>query len=402
MILGARLAQLPAIHAALARGCRVVAVDPTPDAPGLALAHARYSRDLADVPALISIARRHAIDGVFTLAADYPMRALGCIRAALGLPGPSEAAIARATNKRLMRDALTAAGVPCPRYWHAASLGQALQAFDAAHADVVVKPTLSHGGRGVTRVAAGSEAETLRRAFERALRETRADGVVIEDFVDGPECSVESITVGRRTQVIAVTEKLTSGPPYFVEMGHQQPARYSAKVRVELEDVAKRCQQALEVEDAAGHTEIRLSAQGPVVMETAARLGGGFITSHLVPASTGVDMVGACLAVALGEAPDFAPARAPAPCAIRFIAAAPGVVDAVEGLEELRAHAEVTDVQLYVRPGDRVGALVDATARCGHVICAGRSTAEAIEHAEAAAARVRIHTLSAGSPSVAP
>jgi biotin carboxylase len=254
MVLGARRAHLPAIQAALERGHRVVAVDPDPNAPGLRMADASYSHDLADVPALLSIAHRHVVDGVFTFAADYPMPALGVISNALGLPGPARAAIACATNKRLMRDALVAAGVPCPRYWHAMSLASAVRAFEQAGGDVIVKPDLSHGGRGVTRVPARSAPVVLERAFERARRETRGEGVMIEDFVDGPECSVESITVGRHTRVIALTEKLTTGAPYFVEMGHQQPCRYSDEVRAHLEQVAVGCQQALGIEDAGGHT----------------------------------------------------------------------------------------------------------------------------------------------------
>jgi biotin carboxylase len=130
------------------------------------------------------------------------------------------------------------------------------------------------------------------------------------------------------------------------------------------------------------------------VIESAARLGGGFITSRLVPASTGIDLVGACIDVALGEAPDLALKRAPTPCAIRFLAASPGIVDGVDGLDELREHDGVNEVDIYVRPGDKVCELVDATSRCGHVICTGRTTAEAISRAEAAAACVRIRTLS--------
>jgi biotin carboxylase len=359
------------------------------------MAHARYVYDLADVPALISIAREQAIDGVFTMAADYPMPALSCVRSELGLPGPSQAAVGKATNKRLMRDALSAAGVPCPRYWHAASLAQALRAFEDSGGDVVVKPALSHGGRGVTRVAARSGQEILRRAYERALRETRADGVMIEEYIDGPECSVESLVVGQRAHVVAVTEKLTAGPPYFVEMGHQQPSRYPERMRTLLEDVAVQSQHALGVEDAGGHTEIRLGTEGPVVMETAARLGGGFITSHLTPASTGVDLVGACIDVALGITPDLTPRQPPTPCAIRFIAAPPGIVVGVQGLNGVHRCPGVTEAEVYVAAGNYVGDLVDATARCGHVICKGQSTAEAVQRADAAAARLHILTVPA-------
>jgi biotin carboxylase len=131
------------------------------------------------------------------------------------------------------------------------------------------------------------------------------------------------------------------------------------------------------------------------VMETAARLGGGFITSHLTPASTGVDLVGACIDIALGDTPDLTPKQPPSPCAIRFIAAPPGIVAGVEGLKGVRRCPGVTEAEIYVAAGDRVGELVDATARCGHVICTGQSTAEAVQRAVAAAGQLHIRIVPA-------
>ncbi len=392
MVLGARRAQLPAIQTALAMGLRVVAVDPDPAAPGLALATLAGVYDLADLGAILKLARAEEIDGIMTLAADYPMPTLAAVCAEMCLPGPRPQVVDAATNKRLMRLALRAAGVPCPLSHHASNLEEARKAVAKLATDTILKPAASQGGRGITRVAAGSAPEVVDWAYLRALKETRADGVMVEQFIEGPEFSVESLTHGGQTHVIAVTDKLTSGAPYYVELGHSQPSRWTDAQVESLRRAARSAISALGIDQAAGHTELRLTAQGPVIMEVAARLGGGFINSHLVPLSTGIDLVGACIQVALGDPPDLTPKRPSGAAAIRFLSATPGLVSSIERLGELSEQEGLVEADVYVRPGDLVPELVDAGGRVGHVICRGRDPDHALALAERAMDRIHVLT----------
>ena len=392
MILGARRAQLAAIRTGLKLGLKIVAIDPDPTAPGLELATIGLVYDLADQDAILAEARKHEIDGIMTMAADYPMPTIGHVCAALDLPGPHPDAVARATNKRLMRIALSAAGVRCPRFFHVDSLAQARQAVSDLGAPVVFKPAMSQGGRGVTRIPAGCSDAGIERAFLRALRETRKDDVLVEEFVDGPEFSIETLTHAGTTKVVAVTDKLTSGAPYFVELGHNQPSRWSTDQVELLCDTAIQAVTALGIDRAAGHTEIRLGSSGPVVMEVAARLGGGFITSHLVPFSTGVDLVAAAIRLAMGAAPDLLPRKEGRAAAVRFLSAPSGVVTRVEGLDAARRMEGVEEIEIYVQPNDYLGPLMDASGRAGHVICRAQEPERAILLAERAMRSIRILT----------
>lgn len=392
LVLGARRAQIPAIQSARDMGLRVIAIDPDPDAPGLALASAAYVLDLAELDTILAVARENRIDGVMTLAADYPMPVLAQVCASLCLPGPSPEAVARATNKRLMRLSLQAAGVPCPHFFHVTNVAQAMCAITELTGDAIFKPAMSQGGRGVTKVKAGSSRDLIEMAFKRAMQETRADGVMVEAFVDGPEFSVESLSYNGTTQVIAVTDKLTSGSPYFVELGHNQPSRWLPDQVELLRHTAIETIAALGIDQAPGHTEIRLGRNGPVVMETASRLGGGFITSRLLPISTGIDLVAASIRVALGETPDLVPKSQPRAAAIRFVCAEPGVLSSVAGVEESRQGVGVEEVELYHGPGDRIPVLVDATGRVGHVICSADNAIDAVVCAETAMRHIRIDT----------
>jgi biotin carboxylase len=127
-------------------------------------------------------------------------------------------------------------------------------------------------------------------------------------------------------------------------------------------------------------------------MEAAARLGGGFIASHLVPLSTGIDLVAATIRVAFGESPDLAqkwPGRA---AAIRFLSASPGRVARIDGLDTLRDLEGLEEAEVYVLPGETIGELVDASGRPGHVMCSAPDADQAIALAEAAQRHICIHT----------
>jgi biotin carboxylase len=243
----------------------------------------------------------------------------------------------------------------------------------------------------VTRVGANATGRAITAGFDAALAATREDAVLVEEFVVGPEFSVEAITWRGMTRVVAVTDKLTSGAPHFVELGHSQPSRFGQADLDALRSTAIAAVAALGIDDAASHTEIRLGAAGPRIMESAARLGGGFINSHLVPASCGVDIVRAAIAVALGREPDLEP-RALQGSAIRFLTAPPGRIESVDGLDVARSMPGVMEAVSYVSRGDEFGALRDASGRLGHVIARGATASEAVRRAESALAALHVRT----------
>lgn len=389
MVLGARRAQLAAIDCALTLGLEVLAVDPDPYAPGLARSHYPYVADLADEAHLVDLARRHRISGVMTLAAEYPMPALGRICSELSLCGPSPEAVLKATNKRCMRAAFLEAGVLSPRSLAANNSGQAADALAAIATDCLFKPVMSHGGRGITRVPADAPRSFIESAFARAVHETRAEGILVEEFVEGPEFSVEALTWRGQTQVIALTDKSTSGAPYCVELGHSQPSTWPEAQIALLRDAAVNAVTSLGLDNTASHTELKLTKAGACIIEVAARLGGGFIGSHLVPLSCGFDMVRASVEMALGHAPEVVVQRRQG-AAIRFLQAQPGIVTAVSGVEAVAERPGIVWANVYVQPGERVLPLLDARARVGHVIAVGCDVHAAITLADEAQRQISI------------
>jgi biotin carboxylase len=192
--------------------------------------------------------------------------------------------------------------------------------------------------------------------------------------------------------VLAVTDKQTTGAPHFVETGHCQPTRQPAQARRAIEGAAVRGVRALGIDWAAAHAEVKLSPAGPFLMEIGARLGGDFITTELVPRSTGVDMVEGAINLALGHVPDLAPRHEPRAAAIRYCRHRPGRVSAIEGVDKARGMPGVKIVEVYFHVGQVVGEVTSSLARAGHVIVEGPSADQAVANAEAARDAIVIRT----------
>lgn len=396
LVLGAGRLQVPAIEVGRSLGLRVVAADGDPGAVGLAMADRARVVQIADPSACLAVAREERIDGVLHICSEVAMPALGLINGEMGLCGPDAATVARATNKALMRRAFERGGAPSPRSIAADTAEAAVAAAAEIAGPVILKPSRNSGSRGVTQLPAGSSAATVAEAFRVAMDQSRDPSVVVEQFVEGPEFSVEALAWNGRIEILAVTDKITTGTPHFVEMGHTQPTRFvggQAKVR----EAAIRGIRALGLDGCAAHAEVKLAEDGPYLMEIGARLGGDFITTELVPRSTGIGMVAAAIRLALGEEPDLTPVHAPQGAAIRYLAPPPGVVTAIAGVDVALAMPGVRKVEVYVTDGERVGAVDSSLARAGHVIAEGVTAADAAEHAERAAARVVIGTRAWGS-----
>jgi biotin carboxylase len=287
-----------------------------------------------------------------------------------------------------MREAFSRAGAPAPVAVRVASAEDLRAAAARLGFPVIVKPVDGVGSKGVTRVDVASD---LERAWERGIAVTRVGVLVCEEFVEGPEVSVEGLTWGGQTRFVAITDKITSGAPFFVETGHTEVSRLPRVAQERILDAAARGVAALGIDRAASHTEIKLGPSGPRIMEIGARLGGDRITSDLVPIATGVDLFAATIQVALGEEPDVRPRRQ-AGAAIRYFLPEPGIVTAIEGAEASRAVEGVVDWVLDVGVGGTVPPLENSLTRVGHVVTRGATPDEAAERAERARALLQIAT----------
>ena len=123
---------------------------------------------------------------------------------------------------------------------------------------------------------------------------------IIEEYIEGKEYSIESISQNGEHTILAITEKITSGSPYFVELEHHQPADLTKELKNQMEATVKKGLDALEIRNGASHSEIKINEKGIYLIEIGGRMGGDFIGSHLVQLSTGYDYLKNIINVALG------------------------------------------------------------------------------------------------------
>jgi biotin carboxylase len=261
-----------------------------------------------------------------------------------------------------------------------------LDVFAAGHGyPFIVKPADGTASLGVFRVAAPADADRVWAEVER-LRGTRTDRIstlfvlqdfLMEEYVDGPEFSVESFSFAGRHVVVAITEKFVD-PHHFAELGHAVPARLEAAVAEEVRERVRGFLDLIGIRDGVCHTEVRIGVRGPAIIESHNRIAGDAITD-LVNGAYGIDLVAYALGWPFGLVPELpGTPEARAGASTRFLVGDPGRVESVDGVEEALRCEDVLAVRLSVKPGDVVRPLRDNWDRLGLVAVTGPDATAAI------------------------
>ncbi|MGG7575232.1 ATP-grasp domain-containing protein [Streptomyces sirii] len=325
-------------------------------------------------------------DGVIT-SCDYYLPTTARIAARLGLPGPAPAAVESACRKDATRRALADAGLPGPRFAVCADRSEAADAAREIGYPLVLKPVDLCGGMFVRRV---DDEAGLARAYQaladfpvNARGQRRAPVVLLEELLHGPEVSVETVSFDGTTRVVGVTDKSVGGAPAFIETGHMYPAALSPADAEAAAETAGRALAALGLDAVVAHTEIKLTADGPRVVEVNPRPAGNRIT-ELVRHVAGIDLAAAGVEVALGREPDLRPrATGLRSAAIGFLVPdTAGVLASVGGADEVRGADGLLELQL-AEPGRVVRAAGSNNEYLGHVMAGDARGPGARERVEA-------------------
>ncbi|MFH8803330.1 ATP-grasp domain-containing protein [Streptomyces sp. NPDC017936] len=270
--------------------------------------------DTNDAETLIAEAERlHAalgFDGVLT-SCDYYLPTAARIAGALGLPGPDPEAVHHACRKDATRRLLAGAGLPGPRFAVHEEWSDLARAAREIGYPLVVKPVDLCAGMYVRRVDDEAQLAGAVNALAgfpvNARGQRREPAVLLEELLDGPEVSVETVSHAGAVHVVGVTDKSVGGAPAFVETGHMFPA---ALTPADTEAAGRTALDALEAlgltDGVVAHTEVKLTSAGPRVVEVNPRPAGNRIT-ELVRHVTGIDLAAAFVDVCLGRVPDLRP-----------------------------------------------------------------------------------------------
>lgn len=393
LMLGAGILQVPGIKIAKEMKLRVAATDGNPNAPGLALADISRPIDLKNVEETLLLSKELKIKGVMSNVNDAGVYTAAVVAKELGLVGIDPETAKVAVNKADMRKIWHEKRVPVPKFGVATSIKDAIDIAKSIGFPLVVKPTDRSGARGVTNVMNMAE---LPLAFELAVGNSFEKKVLVEEFMVGSEHSVEAISYRGDVCILGVSDKLKASPPYRFDVGVTYPTALSKEKEADLREVATMAVKALGIDVGATHTEISFTKEGPKIIETHARCGGGNISTHIIPAVTGVNMMKEVIKIHMGVEPDLTPRFSKA-AVLRFIICPPGKVQRISGLDELIQHDWVIDSWMRTNVGDVVEKTRDGPGRAGHFIVVGDNREDALRRAEEASRIVTISVFKKGN-----
>lgn len=380
MIVGASVLQLPAILKAKEMGLHVAVVDYNPQAIGIPFADEYYNASTMDEDAVLAAAVDYQPDGIMTLATDMPMRGVAKVSDKLHLHSINYDTAVKATDKYDMIKAFKEHNVPSPWFFVVDSLDELKTHEKNVTFPCIIKPTDNAGSHGVAKVNSFQE---LVANYEYAHSCSRHGKVIVEEYLDGPEVSVEVMVVNGEVYILQITDKITTEAPHFVEMGHTQPSRLPSETQQQIREVAEMACKSLGLDKGPAHVEMKVTEHGPVMIELGARMGGDNITTHLVPLSTGIDMVGSTIKVALGEEPDINPTLH-CGSAIRYFEVPFGTIKAIGGVEEAEKIPGVKQITFTKTVGEDSTPIQCSNDRIGFVIAQGDTAEEAVKACEQA------------------
>ncbi len=302
-VVGASYLQLPLVKKAKEMGLEVHCFAWAEGAVCKDFADYFYPISIVEKEEILQICQKVKVDGICTIASDVAAPTVAYVANAMNLVGNDYDAAVRANNKFLMRNAFMNAGVPCPFYIMATpetvNTPDVMDRLRDFRFPMIVKPSDRSGSLGVTKIMMPSD---FYPALDVAMDKSFKKEVMIEEFVEGREISVEFISYKGIHYPLQITDKVTTGAPHFVELEHHQPSTLSQEMFHQIYDITTTALNALGLTNGASHSEYKITKEGRIaIMEIGGRMGGDFIGSDLVQLSTGYDFVKGVIDVALGR-----------------------------------------------------------------------------------------------------
>ena len=392
IILGAGVMQGPAIRIAKELGFFTIALDGSSNAPCVSMADRFEQIDLKDKEGIETFARSIQGScerlGIMTAGTDFSA-SVAWVAEKLGLPGiPYETAL-NASDKSRMRECFKKASLPSPDFFTITKNDN----FDTISLPfpVVIKPVDNMGGRGCRRV---NNIEEFNEASNSAINFSRSGRAIVENFMDGPEFSVDAIVYKGEITICGLADRHIFFPPYFIEMGHTMPTVIEEQKQSAMLETFRAGVRALGIAEGenigAAKGDIKLTEKGPMIGEIAARLSGGYMSGWTYPYSSGVQPIRAAILAAMGRKPDALAPEKNWTCAERAFISIPGTVKQIANLEKARTLPYINDLFLRIEEGGKVSFPENNVTKCGNIIASAPKREDAIAEAETAARSILI------------
>lgn len=353
-----------------------------------------FEVDTNDLETVIKTVRGMSFDGVITTC-DYYIDMVSDVAMTLALPCPFPKKVKNVRYKHKLRQFLKDAKLANPKYGIAYQWSELLETAQHIGYPLVLKPVDLASSAFVRFVENEND---LKDAFEKLhafpinWRNQKRDGTyLLEEYMSGDEVSVESVTYEGETQIVGITQKSLMGAPYFIEEGHMFPANLPSDLQEEIKDYVIKALEATGYDHGVSHTEVKLTTNGPKIVEINPRCPGGHIV-EIIELVCNVDMLTAFIDLALDKKPQIASKESEITSAsVRFLTPEKsGKVKALTGIESLAQDVHVVSYQIEDCVGKLLGDPIDNAGRIGRVITRDNEGYRALKYANEAISRLQL------------
>jgi biotin carboxylase len=345
-----------------------------------------------DIPALIEFLQPYRFDGVITVC-DYYIEVVREVAKAFNLPCPFPEEVKTVRQKHLMRQALDRAGLANPNYRLARNWTEVEEAATAIGYPLVLKPVDLASSAFVSLIENVKELQDAYHALESFplnFREQERDCTyLLEEYMRGEEVSVESVSYNGETTVLGVTDKSITGTPYFIENGHMFPAQLNDETLTVVTQFVQDALKAAGFDHGIAHTEVKLTAEGPRIVEINPRTAGNYIV-ELIQRVTGIDLLQAFVELSLGMKPSITSTKSGITSAAVMFLVPPqsGTITQVHGIESLESDEHISRYKIENCTGKCVATPIDNACYLGYVIAQDTEGLNARFYAEEALKRI--------------
>ena len=390
---------VPGIKRAKELGYYVVVSDGAENAPGFAFADDKVVVSTYDVSASVAAAkeyhqRKRQLDGVICMSADVPLT-VASIAYELGLPGIPIETAKLSMDKIKMKERFLKDGIPTAWFCAIESAEHLAQVVSEKKIPLIIKPADSRGARGVLRL---TETVSLPWAYENALKYSPTSRVMVEEFLEGDQVSTEAIIIDGKGYTFGFSDRnyeyLKKFSPYIIENGGEQPTKLTNLEKESIENLAINAAKSLGLTTGIAKGDMILTKDGAKVIEIATRLSGGWFSTDQIPLSTGVDLIGLAIRLAIGqkiEDDELIPKHQIA-VAIRYFFPEQGKIVSISNVEKYEKKEWVYKIGMFMGIGDVVEDVTNHTKRVGFVITTGKDKLEAVKRAQEVVANIIIKT----------
>ncbi len=365
-------------------GYFVVVTDGNPNAPGFKYADECILASTYDIDETLKKVikfdkEKRKINGVICIASDVP-KTVAAISKYFNLKSVSMKVAEICSDKYEMKRFFKSRNIPIPWFKEISSVEDLKDHTFNSNSSFVIKPVDSRGSRGVLKISNKSD---LINSYKYSLSFSKIGKVILEKFISGPQISTESIIINNKIHHVAFADRnyeyLERFSPNIIENGGQLPSQLSPTIINKTQRLIEKVSKALSIENGILKGDIVIDKNEPMVIEVAPRLSGGYFSTHEIPMSTGVDLLGLALKQAMGELDKDTLVKPIKNNAIvqRYWFPNEGIVKSIDNVEDFRKLLNVEYLEIRVKIGDKIGPIDSHPSRAGVVITSGKNIEEA-------------------------